>query len=376
MPTQIDNDKESGFLTTHFVLFRIMCDLLTRQFVLISAMVLQPMSEIYSRLPTFVLTSHGMPSSGFVNLGKAFEALGVRVIKSTTSNDTTPEERYNRLKKNIQDAISSGAKVIYYESYGDSPDKDIRNLFRKCRPQFLKVRFPNTFRHFATCLLREWDKEEVDVCSKASSKVWTVYRRLMNKFRHFATCLLRKWEKEEVDVCSKYSSKVWPVYRRLMNTFRHFVTCLLRKWEKEEVDVYSKSSSKVWTVYRRLMNKFEETFSNDTTPTEEFLLFICQKAFGKDGTPKGKRVTDAEINELILTHGRTKWNSVYTKMMLISQKTGKPIFYHLVEEVSSNDKYSQQTWEMLESRAERVLHTVTYEWKCIIQQIIANRFVQ
>ena len=302
MPTQIDDDKESGFLTTHFVLFRIMCDLLTRQFVLISAMVLQPMSEIYSRLPTFVLTSHGMPSSGFVNLGKAFEALGVRVIKSTTSNDTTPEERYNRLKKNIQDAISSGAKVIYYESHGDSPDKDIRNLFRKCRPQFLKVRFPNTFRHFATCLLREWDKEEVDV--------------------------------------------------------------------------YSKSSSKVWTVYRRLMNKFEETFSNDTTPTEEFLLFICQKAFGKDGTPKGKRVTDAEINELILTHGRTKWNSVYTKMMLISQKTGKPIFYHLVEEVSSNDKYSQQTWEMLESRAERVLHTVTYEWKCIIQQIIANRFVQ
>ena len=121
---------------------------------------------------------------------------------------------------------------------------------------------------------------------------------------------------------------------------------------------------------------FEETFSNDTTPTEDFLLFICQKAFGKDGTPKGKRVTDAEINELVLTHGRTKWNSVYTKMMLRSQKTHKPIFYHLVEEVSSNDKYSRQTREMFEGRAERELHTVTYEWKCIIQQMIANRSVQ
>ena len=104
MPKQIVdvNDKESGLLTTQCVLFRIICHLIIRQFALISAMVLQPMSEIYSRLPTFVLTSHGMPSSGIDNLGEVFRTLGVCVIKSTTSDDTTPEERYKRLKRTFK----------------------------------------------------------------------------------------------------------------------------------------------------------------------------------------------------------------------------------------------------------------------------------
>lgn len=254
------------------------------------------MCEFWRKLPTIVITSHGIPSSGLDKVGDAFRKLGVDVI--SVCDGLSAADKHASLERQVQEATAIGPKVIYVETTGSKPERDMKNLFRKCNVLFLKLRLPNTFRFFATCLLRESKKTGDDVSLEAFSTVWT--------------------------------------------------------------------------VYRQLVNKFEDNVSNDTTPTEDFLLFICQKAFGLEGIPKGKRLTSTEINEFVRRHGLSKFNSVYTKMYLQSLTSGKSVLYHLVKDVSSIDHNNNQNDKVFEEYAKRYLRRVAYEWKCFSLQMIAN----